>query len=573
MKHRIVILLTLMTCMAAKAQITENAVDAVKNMGAGWNLGNTLDAFKSTSKDFTQDTYWGGQGLESETYWGQTKTKPELFTMMRKAGFGAIRVPVTWCNHMDSSGKVKAEWMARVREVVDYVLAEGLYCILNVHHDTGADSDSHTSWIKADEANYTTNKERYEYLWKQIAEEFRDYDHHLLFEGYNEMLDIYSSWCYASYNTGSQYDASVATSAYKGLNGYAQSFVTTVRNTGGNNATRNLIVNTYAAANGSGTWNTHLKDVLTKMLLPNDTAEGHLIFEVHDYPNITKPQNGSTVSRTFSEIKSMVDGTIKILKDYLVAKGAPVIIGEWGTSNVDAGTGKTDYDVRHDLMLQFVDYYVKQCKANGIATFYWMGITDGAYRNVPVFSQPDLAETIAKAYHGSDFKGEFPVLEDIDDLVVFEGEKALNWGDGISIPAAAFAVVGSSAQLFLTYKPTASYKQFQFYYGDWSSKLPFMAEGHSYSGDYNASAAVGEETTTAFSFSESTYNVLKQKGLMLHGTGLTLYKAELSDPTGITPVTYTGRQTPVYNLSGQRMHLGSMSSGIYIKNGKSFIRK
>lgn len=160
--------------------------------------------------------------------------KAELLKMMKDAGFGAIRVPVTWYNHMDKDGKVDAAWMARVHEVVDYVINQGLYCIINVHHDTGADNEKFKSWIKADEANYAQNKERYENLWRQIAEEFKDYGQLLLFESYNEMLDKYSSWCFASMNASGGYNASDATSAYNAINSYAQSFVKTVRGTGGN---------------------------------------------------------------------------------------------------------------------------------------------------------------------------------------------------------------------------------------------------------------------------------------------------------------------------------------------------
>ena len=107
----------------------EKAPQAVSNMKTGWNLGNTLDAVNGTS-----------QGLNSETCWGQPKTKAELFPMFKDAGFGAIRVPVTWFNHMDSNGKVDEAWMKRVHEVVDYVINAGLYCILNVHHDTGTNA-------------------------------------------------------------------------------------------------------------------------------------------------------------------------------------------------------------------------------------------------------------------------------------------------------------------------------------------------------------------------------------------------------------------------------------------------
>ena len=136
-------------CNEAKAQDFETASTAVKNMGVGWNLGNTLDAFNQSITDVSSSAYWGQQGLESENHWGQPTTKPELMAMMKNAGFSAIRVPVTWFNHMDSEGNVDAAWMARVKEVVDCVLEQGFYCIINVHHDTGANSDEVKHWLHA----------------------------------------------------------------------------------------------------------------------------------------------------------------------------------------------------------------------------------------------------------------------------------------------------------------------------------------------------------------------------------------------------------------------------------------
>ncbi len=115
---------------STKAADFETAKDAVKNMGVGWNLGNTLDANDAT-KTWTTTA-------QHETCWGQPVTKPELLKMMKEAGFGAIRVPITWYQEMDKDGKVNAAWMSRVKEVVDYVIDNGMYCIINVHHDTGA---------------------------------------------------------------------------------------------------------------------------------------------------------------------------------------------------------------------------------------------------------------------------------------------------------------------------------------------------------------------------------------------------------------------------------------------------
>ena len=96
------------------AQSFETATDAVKNMGLGWNLGNTLEAHAQSVLDVADNNFWGQQDLNSETCWGQYVTKPELLKMMKDAGFGAIRVPVTWYNHMDKDGNVDAAWMARV---------------------------------------------------------------------------------------------------------------------------------------------------------------------------------------------------------------------------------------------------------------------------------------------------------------------------------------------------------------------------------------------------------------------------------------------------------------------------
>jgi len=456
---------------------------------------------------------------------------------------------------MDKSGKVQAEWMARVHEVVDYVIDNGLYCILNVHHDTGADSDSHTSWIKADEDNYNAQKERYEYLWTQIAEEFKDYDNHLLFEGYNEMLDAQSTW-----------NAPKKTTSYKGLNNYAQSFVNAVRATGGNNETRNIIVNTYAAANNDAP--------VKNLTIPTDICANHIAVEVHAYPNFFTWSTPATL-RTIDQIKSDVDYIANNLKSQLISKGIPAIIGEWGSYGVDNGAGKTDYDVRREMFLEFCDYFVKKMKTNNIATFYWMGLSDGDYRAIPAFNQADLAETIAKAYHGSSFQGEYPEATTVTSLLVFDGEKALNWGDGITIGGSSFQMAGEGAQVLLTYKQTGGSDDIQFFYGDWSDKPKFKVDGKSYSGDFiphsHYNTSTGSEHTTAFSFDSNTYNILTQKGLVVHGTQITLYKAELVNTTDIENVVVSDENSPIYNLAGQRVT--NPSRGIYIRNGKAFFVK
>ena len=181
MKHYLLLSLFAASALTLQAQITETATEAVKNMGVGWNLANTLDAYAASGTNIDLASYWGQQDLNSEIYWGEHKTKPELMTMMKNAGFGAIRVPVTWFNHMDKDGNVDKAWMKRVHEVVDYVIDNNMYCILNVHHDTGAGSDSQKHWIQADEQVYEKVKDKYENLWKQISEEFMYYCYVMFF--------------------------------------------------------------------------------------------------------------------------------------------------------------------------------------------------------------------------------------------------------------------------------------------------------------------------------------------------------------------------------------------------------
>ena len=398
MKKFLLYSLLLLSAESIYSQSIESANEAVVNMRLGWNLGNTLDSNSGDVNNMWIEKWSDRSSTDYETAWGQPVTKPELIKLFKGAGFNAIRIPVTWYPHMEAEisdliwdpktdpigTQVQSDWMKRVHEIVDYVIGQDIYCILNIHHDTG---DSSTAWLRASEASYEENKDRFEALWTQIAEEFKEYDGRLLFEGYNEMLDPYGSWCFASFATPSRYNADVAKSAYSAINSYAQSFVNAVRATGGNNAERNLIVSTYGACCGDGTWNSHLQDPLKEMKLPEDSTADHIIFEVHSYPYLAGGLNGA---------KKSVKQIMKSVTDNLASKGAPVIIGEWGSSDGQ------DYSNRRNDMLAFARDFVEQAKANGFTAFYWMGLSDGESRSVPEFNQPDLVEAIVKGYYGDE---------------------------------------------------------------------------------------------------------------------------------------------------------------------------
>lgn len=372
--------------------VFESAADAVVNMGAGWNLGNTLDSNSGDINNMWIEAWSDRSPKSYENAWGQPQATRELFHLFKEAGFGAIRVPVTWWPHMgtitvtikDNKGywdksewtgyEVDPVWMARVKEVVDYVLAEDMYCILNVHHDTG---DGNTAWLLASEEGFEAAKDRYQALWEQIATQFKDYGEKLLFESYNEMLDPLGSWCFASFASTNNYDAAIAQSAYNGINSYARLFAQTVRATGGNNEQRNLIVNTYGACSGDGTWSQHLKEPLTNMALPEEP--GHMAIQVHSYWNADK----------FASQKADIDRLFVNLDKNIVQRlGVPVIIGEWG-----GGSGEdTDDNVT------FAGYFSQKVHDSGMAAFWWMGLSDGDDRAVPSWTMPRTKDAIVKAY-------------------------------------------------------------------------------------------------------------------------------------------------------------------------------
>ena len=351
--------------------VEESAAQAVKNMGLGTNFGNCMDAVdinKTMDKNSVTDF---------EKCWGQQPTTKAMVDFLKKNGFNSVRIPVTWFQHMKEDGTVDEAWMNRVQEIVDYVIDNGMYCILNVHHDTGADPDdkSYTHWIKADVDNYNANKEKFESLWTQIATRFQNYDQHLVFEGYNEMLDASNTW-----------NAPKNANSYKGLNGYAQSFVNAVRATGGNNATRNLIVNTYAAACGN--------DVLNNLTIPTDKVEGHIAVEVHTYSPWDWFAKGKWDASCSKEIADMFTR----LNSKFISKGIPCIIGEYGThgsKSVSKNSSASEIQAAADQAADIV----KQAKAYGVATFYWMSIFDGTDRSVPQWTLPTVVEAMKKAYN------------------------------------------------------------------------------------------------------------------------------------------------------------------------------
>ncbi|MDE6763288.1 MAG: cellulase family glycosylhydrolase, partial [Oscillospiraceae bacterium] len=240
----------------------ESANELTAKMGVGWNLGNTLDSIGD----------WISGDLEHETAWGNVKTTKTMIDAVKKAGFKTVRIPVSWGEHMDSNGKVSSAWMDRVQEVVDYAYDNGMYVILNCHHDN--------SWIKLTEKDEKTVSQKYKYLWQQIAERFKDYDERLIFEGLNEPR-----------TEGSAREWSGGTSAeHKILNNYYKVFVSAVRGKGGYNKTRFLMVAPYAASSSYS--------AMAALEIPDDDR---IIVSVHSYSPYSIALDTNSKDKTFTD--------------------------------------------------------------------------------------------------------------------------------------------------------------------------------------------------------------------------------------------------------------------------------
>ena len=312
----------------------------------GYNLGNTLDSWPVGD--------WWDPTVKSPTDWeqgwGQPITTPEIINAIAEKGFNIIRVPVTWGPHMDAQGNVDAAWMARVKEVVDMVLDAGCYAIVNVMHDTGA---SETAWLIADMDVYPTASPIYKNLWTQIANTFKDYGDHLLFECFNEIL-------YCNNNNGWTPPAA-GNSAYEAIRRYHQDFVDAVRATGGNNQYRNLVINPYSSSS--------TQTVLDEMVVPNDIHANHILMSIHSYdPYNFCNDNGEWSILTFNqECKDEIDAVFARVMKRSSDLGIPAFFGEFGAID-----GKKDAGER----IKYAQYMAQKFKANATAGLWWMGLID-----------------------------------------------------------------------------------------------------------------------------------------------------------------------------------------------------
>ncbi len=299
------------TTKAAPQPISNDATALTKKLGWGWNLGNHFDT--SSGQDGVHPQ-WG--------YWDNATPTQALYTNLKAAGASTVRMGVTWGNYQDAEWNIEASYIAEIKQNVEWAEAAGLNVIINMHHD------EYWQDIKQAASNNIVNdqiKDRIAKTWKQIAEAFKDKGDFLIFESFNEIQDGGWGWGANRTDGGKQ---------YRTLNEWNQLVVSTIRATGGNNATRWIGVPAYASSPAFA--------VDDNFVLPTDPAN-RIMVSVHFYDpsNFTLTPEGNnglsewghTAAAGKADPNSNEDHvveTFKKLQEKYIANNIPVYVGEYG---------------------------------------------------------------------------------------------------------------------------------------------------------------------------------------------------------------------------------------------------
>lgn len=313
-------------------------LDAVKEMNVGWDLGNTLDAYPG-----------------DETAWGNPMTTQAMIDAVKTAGFNTVRIPVTWKYHLGPAPTytIDAAWLVRVDEVVHYVLADGMYAILNTHHD---------DWVSLmPDADQAAVSDELSKLWAQIATRFAAADDHLVFETLNEPRTTDATeW------TGGTPAARMI------LNRYNAAAVKAIRDTGGNNAERFIMIPTHGANAAT--------ECIDDLVIPN--ADPNIILSLHTYYpwGFSGDPMGTADFGSPADLSAM-NAELDRIVSLTIAKGHAVVIGEWGSLD----KSNTAARVTH------AHAYAAATRQRGFAPVWWDNNVTGSTAGFGLLNRTTLA--------------------------------------------------------------------------------------------------------------------------------------------------------------------------------------
>jgi endoglucanase len=308
--------------LPARAAATP-AQAVVEAMQPGWNLGNSFDSIGA-----------------DETAWGNPVVTQALLENIKAQGFKSVRIPVSWGQHEGGAPNytIDPAFLVRVEQVVDWALDDGLYVMLNLHHDSW-------QWVTNMPTQHDAVLARYNATWSQLADRFKDESNKLVLESINEQGF-----------TGSSGDAQ----DYSLMNELNTSFFDIVRKTGGNNATRYLVLPTLYDNGDQGRLDA-LGTTITALDDPN------LIASIHYYGYWPFSTNIAGTTTFDATTRKDVNDTLDRAYNTFVAKGIPVIVGEYGLLGFDKDTGAVEQGEK----LKYFEYFGYYARSKNITTMLW----------------------------------------------------------------------------------------------------------------------------------------------------------------------------------------------------------
>ncbi len=369
----------LLSCAPKAETKAEDNAQFVKEMGVGWNLGNTLDA----------------QGKD-ETAWNNPRTTQEIIDMVADKGFKTLRVPITWQNHLDENFNIEKAWLDRVEEVVNYGLNRDMYVIINIHHDEEIISPTYE--------RVEVSKEVVETIWRQVSERFKGYDNRVIFETLNEMRV-----------KGSPEEWKGGTEETRDcLNQLHAAALGVIRSSGENNAERKVMISTYAASAA--------EVAMQGLALPE--GDENLLVSIHSYfPHIFCQTRKANLCWGTAKDKAELDEMFDQIQESFIDKGYSVVMGEWGSVN-------NDNDAQRAI---HAAYYTYKALSHGICPVVW---DDGGKfrlldRHNLRWERENIADAIIKGYNCTDESEVDPVAQNF----AFVKRMEVGWNLGNTLDA------------------------------------------------------------------------------------------------------------------------------------------
>ena len=496
--------------------------DIINKMGFGWNLGNTLDAFKLD--DFSAyDPY-------SEGRWGMPKTTEEMIKEIKRRGFNSIRIPVSWHNHLiDENYTIDPNWMSHTKEIVNWALKYDLIVILNSHHDNAKLQDNPINYRSG---YFPANKDREESerflynIWSQISIAYNNgYDQNLIFECMNEPRPEKST-CEWTYKKGD----SLCEEATSCINEYNKICLKAIRESGGNNEKRFILVTGLAAQ--------YHNLIKSDFVFPSDKKynpnNNKIMLSVHMYFPYDFAANPDMNKAIFDDrIKDDFYAILRNLYDKYVLRGYNVIVGEMGCVN------KNNTQER----VKWANFYIQTTRRFQIGCLIW---DNGGFNN------KKSANEVFGLFHRKELKWEPEELvsalvdssktelsdnpeEIYDENIISAPVTFKDWKFKIYVDYIKFSGYNSFCKLTFTKidtDPVTNSISFKISYADWTSAVYFNqsnVEGANLTSGGSIAIAKGVQNVKIF-LNNSFCNLVQSKGLVFDGTGLIITNVHISGP-------------------------------------------